>query len=424
MITEETKVRVNQYLITETEFFSVKDKMNEDQLRNYVDQAIIEMCTQQDIEMDPIERGAIIREIVSAVVSMGPLRPLMEDKNITEVMINGAKQVYVQRHGRIELTDIAFDNNQHLSHTIQKIISGSGSNKRVDESSPYVDFSLSDGSRVNVILPPCSLVGPVMTIRKFKDDIGTVDDFLQLGTLDKTIATLLITAMKAKFNIMFCGSTGAGKTTLLNVFSRHIPAEERIITIEDTPELILLQDHVVSLASKPANIEGKGEITMRELFINSLRMRPDRIIIGEVRGEEMLDMIESISSGHSGSLAIVHAETPQDCFNRMVTMMLMSGIRLSTEEIRKQVARAIDIVVHVELFLDGKRRVTAVTELVYNEEDGRVKLCDIIKWNQTGMKENGDIIGNWVLDKRKPHFYEKFKKRMVKLPEGFFDDMD
>ena len=424
MISEEVKTKVNQYLITETEFFTVKDKMNEDQLRNFVDQAIIEMCTQQNIDVDPIQRGAIIREIVSAVVSMGPLRPLMEDASITEVMVNGAKQIYVQRYGKIELTDVVFDDNQHLLHTVQKILSGSGSNKRVDESSPYVDFSLPDGSRVNILLPPCSLIGPVMTIRKFKDDIGAVDDFLKLGMLDEQISTLLIGAMQAKLNVMFCGSTGAGKTTMLNVFSRHIPAEERIITIEDTPELILLQDHVVSLSSKPANIEGKGEITMRDLFINSLRMRPDRIIIGEVRGAELLDMIESISSGHSGSLAIVHSETTEDCFNRMVLMMLMAGVRLSTEEIRKQVARAIDLVVHVELFMDGVRRVTAVTELIYDEKIGNVRLHDIFQWDQTGVDENGKLIGSWKLDRTKPEFYEKFKKRRVKLPEGFFDEMD
>jgi len=422
MLNDEIKNKVNHYLIKETEFFNVKERMSDDQLRHFVDGAIIEMCEQQNIDLEPMERASLIREIVSAVLSMGPLRPLMDDRTVTEIMVNGPKQIYVQRFGRIELTDIQFEDAHTLSHTVQKILSGSGSNKRVDESSPYVDFSLPDGSRVNVILPPCSLIGSVMTIRKFKDDIGTVDDLLDLQMLDQNIATLLIAAMKAKFNVMFCGSTGAGKTTMLNVFSRHIPSEERIITIEDTPELRLLQEHVVSLASKPANIEGKGEISMRELFVNSLRMRPDRIIIGEVRGEELLDLIESISSGHSGSLAIVHAETPEDCFNRMVTMMLMTGIRLSTEEIRKQVARAIDIVVHAELFLDGRRRVTAVTDLIYDEATGKIILHDVIRFNQTGMTEKGEIIGNWIKDKKKPSFYNKFKKRMITLPEKFFED--
>ena len=421
MLNEELREKVNRYLINETEFFKVKDKMGEDQLRLYVDQALMDMCAQQNIDMDPIQRANIIREVVSAVVSMGPLRPLMEDDTITEIMVNGAKQVYVQRFGKIELTDITFQDNQHLQHTIQKILSGSGSNKRVDESSPYVDFSLSDGSRVNVILPPCSLIGPVVTIRKFKDDIGKVEDLLKLEMIDQQIADLLVAAMKAKLNVIFCGSTGAGKTTMLNVFSRHIPEDERIITIEDTPELVLLQEHVVGLCSKPPNIEGKGEITMRDLFINSLRMRPDRIIIGEVRGAELLDLIESISSGHSGSLAIVHAETPEDCFNRMVTMMLMTGIRLSTEEIRKQIARAMDLIVHAELFMDGKRRVTAVTDATYDEENDKVILRDILRFQQTDMTEEGNIIGHWVLDRTKPSFYDKFKKRRVKLPDGMFE---
>lgn len=413
---------VNHYLIKETDFLKVKDSLTEDQLRKFIDEAIARMCHEQNVVLEKDVRAAVIRDLVSALISMGPLRPLMEDKTISEIMINGPKQIYLQRSGRISLSDIKFENNAQLVHTIQKILAASGSNKRVDESSPYVDFMLKDGSRINVILPPCSLIGPVMTVRKFNDAIGTVDDLLNLKMIDKNIATLLIAAMKAKFNVIFCGSTGSGKTTMLNVFSRHIPAEERIITIEDTPELRLLQDHVVTLVSKPSNIEGRGEITMRELFINSLRMRPDRIIIGEVRGEEMLDLIQSISSGHSGSLAIVHAETPEDCFNRMVMMMLMAGVRLSTEQIQKQVARAIDILVHVELFLDGRRRVTAVTDLVYDEKNQRPILHEVFRFDQKSMTEKNEIIGDWVMDRRRPSFYEKFKKRLVTLPPGFFDE--
>lgn len=418
----EIRDTVNHYLIKETDFLKVKDSMTEDQLRKFVDDAIVRMCQEQKLNLDKESRAAVIRDLVSALISMGPLRPLMEDKSISEIMINGPEQVYIQRNGRISLSDIKFDNNAQLAHTIQKILAASGSNKRVDESSPYVDFMLKDGSRVNVILPPCSLIGPVMTVRKFNDAIGTVDDLLNLKMIDKNIATLLIAAMKAKFNVIFCGATGSGKTTMLNVFSRHIPSEERIVTIEDTPELRLLQDHVVTLVSKPVNIEGRGEITLRELFVNSLRMRPDRIIIGEVRGEEMLDLIQSISSGHSGSLAIVHAETPEDCFNRMVMMMLMAGVRLSTEQIQKQVARAIDILVHVELFLDGCRRVTAVTDLIYDEKTQRPILHDVLRFDQKGMTEKGEIIGDWVMDRRRPSFYGKFKKRLVTLPPGFFDE--
>jgi len=421
MANEDIRERINRYLINQTDFLKVKDSMNEDQLRDFTNQAVTEFCQQQNVELTLDEIGEIIRGLVSAVISMGPLRPLMEDKSISEIMVNGAHQVYIQRDGRIVKSDVKFKDNHQLLHTIQKIIAGAGSSKRVDESSPYVDFSLADGSRVNVILPPCSVNGPVMTIRKFSDKIGTVDDLMELQMIDKDIATLLIAAIKAKANLIFCGSTGAGKTTMLNVFSRHIPEEERIITIEDTPELRLIQEHVVNLASKPPNIEGKGEITMGELFINSLRMRPDRIIIGEIRGAELLDLIQSISSGHSGSLGIIHAETVEDCFNRMLTMMLMSGIHLSTLELQKTIAKAIDLIVHVELFMDGRRRVTAVAQLYYDNKEGKVVLKDIFRFNQTGMSESGEITGQWDMNKERPEFMDKFAKRMVKLPDGFFE---
>jgi len=422
MDNEDIRERINRYLIKETDFLNVKDQMDEDQIRNFANDAISEFCTQQKIDLTLDERGEIIRKLVSAALSLGPLRPLMEDKSISEIMVNGAKQIYIQRKGRIEKSEVTFEDNRQLLHTVQKILASSGSNKRVDESSPYVDFSIGDGSRVNVILPPCSMIGPVMTIRKFSEAISSVDDLLELKMLDKKLATLLIAAMKAKFNVIFCGSTGAGKTTMLNVFSRHIPAHERIITIEDTPELRLLQEHVVNLASKPANIEGRGEITMRELFVNSLRMRPDRIIIGEVRGAEMLDLVQSISSGHSGSLAIVHAETVEDCYNRMMTMMLMSGIHLDAYEIQKIIAKAIDLIVHVELFMDGCRRVTAASQIYYDEKKDKVVLEDVFRFNQTGMSESGEVIGQWDMNTKKPDFMDKLNKRMVKLPEGFFDE--
>jgi pilus assembly protein CpaF len=260
-----------------------------------------------------------------------------------------------------------------------------------------------------------------VTIRKFSTAISTVDDLLALKMFDKPIATLLIAAMKAKLNVIFCGSTGSGKTTMLNVFSRHIPSHERIITIEDTPELRLVQDHVVTLTSKPMNIEGKGEITIRELFVNSLRMRPDRIIIGEIRGDEVLDMIQSIMSGHSGSLSIVHSETTEDCISRIITLMLMTGIRLNTLEIQKMIAKAIDLIVHVELFMDGRRRVTAVSDICFDKSANEVVLNDVFKFKQQGMSESGEILGEWVMDKREPEFMPKFRKHMVKLPEGFFN---
>lgn len=422
MITDEIKQEIQRYLLQQTDFLKIKDKLSEEALREFVFKSLEDFCEMRNVRLDINDRATMVRNLVSAVVSLGPLRPLMEDKTITEIMINGANKIYIQRSGRIVMSDIKFDDNRHLLHTIQKIIAGSGTNKRVDESSPYVDFSLSDGSRVNVIIPPCSVLGPIMTIRKFRDDIATVENLIELKMIDQNIATLLIAAMKGKLNVVFCGSTGAGKTTALNVFSQHIPHHERIITIEDTQELKLKQEHVVPLLSKPPNIEGRGEILMRELFINSLRMRPDRIIIGEVRGLEMLDLIMSISSGHSGSLAIVHAESPEDCFDRMLTMMLMAGIGLSTEELQKQIAKAIDLIVHIELYMDGLRRFSYVTDLEHNPQTNKVTLRNIFTFKETGMDAKGVIQGHWLMNKAKPTFMHKIIKRRVELPAGFFED--
>ncbi len=419
MVNEEMKTLIHHYLIRKTDFLKVKDTMSEDQLRLFVDNAITNMCREDNLEIRMEDRLALIRELVSAVVSLGPLRPLIEDKEITEIMVNGPSQIYVQKSGRIVLSDVKFTSVDHLMHTIQKILAGSGTNKRVDESTPYVDFPLAGGSRVNVILPPCSLVGPVITIRKFAD-IQTVEDLIALGTLNEDMATLLREGMKAKLNVIFCGATGSGKTTTLNVFSRHIPEEERIITIEDTPELRLMQEHVVTLMTKGANVEGKGEITIRDLFINSLRMRPDRIIVGEVRSNEMLDLIESIESGHSGSLAIVHAESPEDCFSRMVTMMLRTGIRLDTDVIIKHVARSIDLIVHSVLFSDGIRRISHVTDVSWSDDKHDVVLRDMFRYQQTGVDQAGRVQGDWTFDRQEPSFCEKFFKRNVKLPDGFF----
>ena len=416
---EDLKNRLHRYLITKTDFIKLKDSMTDDQLRMYVDRAVTSLCAQTEQTVTFEERARLIREIASSVLSLGPSRPYIEDKDVTEIMINGYKQVYVQSAGKIRPVSVTFDDQAHLMHTIQKIIAASGTSRRVDESSPYVDFSMPDGARVNIILPPCSLVGPVVTIRKFSHDITTVENLVDLGTLTKPMALFLTSAIKAKLNIVFCGSTGSGKTTLLNVLSRHIPDTERIITIEDTSELRLLQEHVVGLQSKISNIEGKGAVSIRELFVNSLRMRPDRIIVGEVRGEEILDMIQSISSGHSGTLAIVHADSPEECFNRMITMMLMTGIRLSGEQIRRQLATSIDLIVYSELFMDGVRRVVNITDLRFDKELDRVSLDDVFTFKQERVETDGKVIGNWVANRRVPSFAPKFTKRNIKLPLDF-----
>jgi pilus assembly protein CpaF len=416
----EIKAHIHHYLVSKTNFLQVKDTMQDDQLRAFIDNAINRLCQETNLAVTLEERTSIIRELAASIVSLGPLRDYIEDQTINEIMVNGSKSVYIQRSGKIEKTNVKFPDNNSLMHTIQKILAASSSSRRVDESSPYVDFSMVDGSRVNVILPPCSLIGPVLTIRKFSRELSSIDDLVERKSLNKRMAAFLIAAIKAKLNIVFCGSTGSGKTTLLNVLSSHIPEHERIITIEDTSELRLMQDHVVSLQAKAANLEGKGEVSIRDLFINSLRMRPDRIIIGEVRGHEILDLVQSIASGHSGALAIVHADSPVECFNRMITMMLMSGIRLSQEQIQRQVATSIDLIVYVELFMDGVRRIANITDLQFDKESGKSLLVDIFNYKQERVDDKGGIVGDWVMNKQKPSFYDKFVKRNIKLPEGFF----
>ena len=420
MGTAEIRSLISQYLIHKTDFIKVKDKLTEDQLRVYVDRAISNLSVEQDLEVSMEDRIALIRSFVESTVGLGPRRSLMEDPEISEIMVNGPNKVFVQKFGKIELTDIKFESAAQLHHTIQKLLSTAGSSGRIDESSPYVDFCLQDGSRINAVVPPCTLGGAVVTIRKFSDAISSVDDLLRLKMFDKKLAVFMIAAMQAKLNVFFTGATGTGKTTALNVFSRHIPDHERIITIEDTPELRLKQEHVVTLLTKPANIEGKGAISIRHLFVNSLRMRPDRIIIGEIRSEEMLDLIQSIASGHSGSLAIVHSDSPEDAFNRMVTMMMMAGLPLSTQEIRIQVARAIDLIVHIELFSDGVRRITNVTDVAYDKEKDETSLNDIFQFVQDSKDEQGHIEGHWKKTNQWPSFKEKFDRHNIALPDGFF----
>lgn len=416
----EIRSLISQYLIHKTDFVKVKDRLTEDQLRVYVDRAITNLSAEEGLDISMEERIALIRSFVESTISLGPLRSLMEDPEISEIMVNGPDKVFVQKFGKIVLSDIKFENIDQLHHTIQKLLASSGTSGRIDESSPYVDFCLQDGSRINAVVPPCTIGGAVVTIRKFSDQISSVDDLLQRKMFDKKLAAFMIAAMQAKLNVFFTGATGTGKTTALNVFSRHIPDHERIITIEDTPELRLKQDHVVTLLTKPANIEGKGAITIRHLFVNSLRMRPDRIIIGEIRSEEMLDLIQSIASGHSGSLAIVHSDSPEDAFNRMVTMMMMAGLPLSTQEIRAQVARAVDLIVHIELFSDGVRRITNVTDVAYDKEDDKTFLRDVFHFVQDGKAEDGTISGHWEQMEHWPSFKTKFERHNIKLPEGFF----
>jgi pilus assembly protein CpaF len=335
-------------------------------------------------------------------------------------MVNGPKQIYVERRGRLELTDVKFNDDEHVMRVIDRIVSPLG--RRIDESSPTVDARLPDGSRINAVIPPISLVGPVLTIRKFSKDPLTVEDLVRFGTFTPEMVTFIKACVEARLNIVVAGGTGSGKTTTLNVLSSFIPEDERIITIENAAELQLRQEHVVTLESRPANIEGKGEITIRDLVINSLRMRPERIVVGECRGGEALDMLQAMNTGHDGSMTTAHANTPRDTLSRLETMCLMAGVDLPVRAIREQIAAAVDVIVQQARLKDGSRRIVAVTE-VQGMEGDVIVMQDIFVFEQTGI-ENGKIIGRMKPTGIRPKFIEKFEVANIYLPPNVFGAMD
>jgi pilus assembly protein CpaF len=369
------------------------------------------------------ERERIIREIGDDILGYGPLEPFLQDDTITEVMVNGAANIYIEREGRIERTSSTFLDDKHVLRIIDKIVSLVG--RRIDESSPLVDARLPDGSRVNAVIPPLSLTGPALTIRKFSRDPYTMDDLVAFGTLTPKAGVLLTAAVQGKLNVLISGGTGTGKTTTLNALSAYVPGEERIVTIEDAAELQLQQEHIVTLESRPPNIEGQGEITIRDLVRNALRMRPDRIIVGEVRGAEALDMLQAMNTGHDGSLTTIHANSPRDALARLEMLVLMAGVDLPLRAIREQIAGAFDLLVHLTRLVDGSRRITHITEVIGTESDV-VTLQDIFG---VGMAVDGErdtassLLGPLEGTGLKPHFVEKLGTSGVTLPPGFFQTL-
>ncbi|MCK9432856.1 MAG: CpaF family protein [Candidatus Omnitrophica bacterium] len=364
------------------------------------------------------ERALIIDELVDEFAGLGPVEKLMMDPDVTEVMINGTHNVYVEKFGKKQLTGIKFDSDQQLMYVIQKILSPT--RRRVDESVPYTDISLQDGSRVNIIIPPLALDGPTITIRKFLRSIARAEDLIDLGTLDKRMADFLVACIKAKANIIFAGATGSGKTTTVGVLSGYINNDERVITIEDTAELHLTQDHVVRLETKMPNIEGKGEITIRDLFRNTLRMRPQRIILGEIRGAEALDMLQAMCSGHSGALSVIHADTPRDVLHRLETMILMSGIPITLEAIHRQIASSLHLIIQQDQLADGGRKITRISQ-VNGLKDGWANLEDIFYYDIEGLNPDGKIRGRFRATGILPAFYQIFIKRGIALAEEIFN---
>lgn len=363
------------------------------------------------------ERSKIVSDLKDEMLGLGPIEVLLKDPTVTEVMVNGPKKIFVERMGRLQLTDIQFHDDSHVMNIIERILSPIG--RHIDESVPLVDARLEDGSRVNIIIPPLSLVGPCITIRKFATKALSVDNLITFGTLDRKMADFIKACIQARINILVYGGTGSGKTTTLNVLSSFIPENERIVTIEDAAELKLQQEHVVTLESRPANIEGNGEITIRDLVKNALRMRPDRIIVGEVRGGEALDMLQAMNTGHDGSLTTAHANNPRDALSRLETMVLMAGFEMPIRAIREQVSSAIELILQQSRLKDGSRKITYITEVQHMEGDV-ITTQDLFRFEQTGMDENGKLTGHFVSTGMQPGFMDKFQVNGVSLPDDFF----
>ncbi len=416
------KQRIHQRIIDEMTLAEQQILTANHQDPRQVEQ-IIDGYVQKYVEEDPflIPRGRrkqLVSDIADDMLGLGPIESLHKDESVTEIMVNGPSQVYVERMGKLELTKVKFHDTDHLMHIIERILTPLG--RRIDEASPLVDARLEDGSRVNIIIPPLSLKGPCLTIRKFSKKPFSVENLISFGTMNEKMAEFLRACVKARINILVSGGTGSGKTTTLNVLSSFIPETERIVTIEDAAELRLQQNHVVTLEARPANIEGKGEITIRDLVRNALRMRPDRIIVGEVRSGEALDMLQAMNTGHDGSLTTAHANSPRDALSRLETMVLMSGLELPVRAIREQISSAIDLILQQSRIRDGSRKVTYITE-VQHMEDNIITTQDIFRYVQTGINENGKAIGHFVSTGLKPSFYDKFALYGVDLPEDFFE---
>ena len=412
----EIKFRVHERLLKELDLGKVQQKQGPE-LRKSIEEAAAMMLTAMELPISRQERQRIIREIADEILGFGPLEPLLADATVTEIMVNGPREIYVERQGRLYMADAAFRDEAHIMRIIDRIVSPLG--RRIDESSPMVDARLPDGSRVNAVIPPLAVDSPTITIRRFSKDPFTIDNLVEFGTLTPEIAAYLKACVEARINMVVSGGTGSGKTTLLNVLSAFIPARERIVTIEDPCELQLRQPHVVRMETRPPNIEGKGEVTQRMLVKNALRMRPDRIIVGEVRAGEAFDMLQAMNTGHDGSLTTAHANTPRDALARIENMVLMANLELPVRAIREQIASAINVVVHVNRLRDGTRRLTHVTEVVGMEGD-MITLQDIFTFKQQGVDSDGKVIGRLQATGLRPRSVERFEQEGIQLPPDIF----
>ena len=415
----ELKNRVQHRLIQEIDAkLLTNTREMTDQQRSEVQQKIAEALFQEE-QIPPLEREQIATDLYAEIIGYGPIQPLLDDPSVSEIMVNAPDQVYVERKGRLILTDVQFASAAQVLQVIEKIVSPLG--RRIDESSPMVDARLPDGSSVNAIIPPLALRGPSITIRKFSKKPITIEQLVEWGTMTKPMAVFLEACVKARLNVVVSGGTGSGKTVTLNVLSSFIPDDERIVTIEDAAELQLRQDHVVSLETRPPNLEGKGEISIRHLVKNALRMRPDRVVVGECRGGEALDMLQAMNTGHDGSLTTGHANSPRDMISRLETMVMMAGMELPVKAIRDQIAAAVDLVVQLSRLKDGTRKVTYITE-VQGMEGDVVVLQDIFLFRQTGVDSEGKVLGSHGATGIRPKFYERLVESGCDLPDEVFEE--
>ena len=409
---QELKARLHRAIITRLDLTKL-NTLAPDRVRTEVSRLVEDLLIAENAPLSIIERDRLVSEVHNELFGLGPLEPLLADPTISDILVNTYSSIYIERRGKLEKTAIAFKDDEHLMRVIERIVSTVG--RRIDEAQPMVDARLQDGSRVNAIIPPLSIDGPVLSIRRFGADPLKMPALIENGALTKEIAILFEMCVKARLNIIISGGTGAGKTTLLNALSASIPVDERIVTIEDSAELQLQQPHVVRLETRPSNIEGKGEVTQRDLVKNALRMRPDRIVIGEVRGGEAIDMLQAMNTGHDGSLTTIHANTPRDALARLETMIQMTGMRLSDRAMRQQIASAVDVVIQVARLTDGTRRITSISEITGMEGD-TVTMQEIFQFERAGIDANGKVLGRFRGTGVRPRFAERLKLYGMTLP--------
>jgi pilus assembly protein CpaF len=413
---QELKVRLHKKLIDNLDM-AVLSNLDRDLIRGQIREALETLLSEEELFLSQENKERLIGEIQSETLGLGPIERFMHDPDISDILVNTHAQVYIERHGKLELTDTRFKDDAHLMQIIDRIVSGVG--RRIDESSPMVDARLPDGSRVNAIIPPLALDGPTLSIRRFRVNVLSMEDLLKLGSLNPPMIELMRGMVRARLNVLISGGTGAGKTTLLNILSAYIPSNERIVTIEDSAELQLQQPHVVRLETRPPNIEGRGTVTQRDLVRNALRMRPDRIIIGEVRGPEIYDMLQAMNTGHDGSLTTVHANSTRDSLLRLETLMLLSGIDIPERAIRELISSSIDVVIQITRFSDGSRKISSFSEIVGMERD-TITMQEIFYFQKTGVGEEGLVLGDFRPSGIRPKFTERLEKSGVRVSTDLF----